>query len=90
MWSEHLTIDWHFTDLGERYRMALSNGVLVHYPNPGPGDADLAFTLTKPQLLGMLAGGGPDGVEHNGDLGALQRLLSVLETPPATFVIVTP
>jgi alkyl sulfatase BDS1-like metallo-beta-lactamase superfamily hydrolase len=29
-WSEHLTIDWHFTDLGERYRMALSNGVLVH------------------------------------------------------------
>jgi Alkyl sulfatase C-terminal len=80
-WTEHLTIDWHFTDLGERYRMSLSNGVLVHYPNPGPGDADLAFTLTKPQLLGPLAGGGPDGVEHNGDVGALQRLLSVLETP---------
>jgi alkyl sulfatase BDS1-like metallo-beta-lactamase superfamily hydrolase len=60
-WSEHLTIDWHLTDLGERYRMTLSNGVLVHYPNPGPGTADLAFTLTKPQLLAMLAGGGPDG-----------------------------
>jgi alkyl sulfatase BDS1-like metallo-beta-lactamase superfamily hydrolase len=29
-------------------------------------------------------------VEHEGDLGALQRLLSVLETPPATFAIVTP
>jgi hypothetical protein len=29
----------------------------------------------------MLAGGGLDGVEHEGDPGALQRLLSVLETP---------
>jgi hypothetical protein len=38
--------------------------------DPGPGDTDLAFTLTKPQLLAMLAGGGPDGVGHNGDLGA--------------------
>ena len=36
-WSEHLTIDWHFTDLDQRYRMSLSNGVLVHYQNPGPG-----------------------------------------------------
>jgi alkyl sulfatase BDS1-like metallo-beta-lactamase superfamily hydrolase len=89
-WSEHLTIDWHFSDLGERYRMSLSNGVLVHYQNPGPGDADLSFTLTKPQLLGMLAGGGLEDVEHRGNLGVLQRLLSVLDTPPATFAIVTP
>jgi alkyl sulfatase BDS1-like metallo-beta-lactamase superfamily hydrolase len=89
-WSEHLTIDWQLTDLGERYRMTLSNGVLVHYSNPGPGTADLAFTLTRPQLLAMLAGGGPDGVAHQGDLGALQRLLNVLETPPANFAIVTP
>ena len=52
---EHLTIDWHFSDLDQRYRMSLSNGVLVHYPNLGLGAADLAFTLTKAQLLGMLA-----------------------------------
>jgi len=89
-WSEQLTIDWHLTDLGERYRMTLANGVLVHYQNPGPGDADLSFTLTKPQLLTMLAGGGLEGVAHEGDPGALQRLLSVLETPTATFAIVTP
>ena len=56
--------------------MSLANGVLVHYQDPGPGAADLSFTLTKPQLLAML--------------GALQRLLSVLETPSATFAIVTP
>ena len=81
-WSEHLTIDWHFTDLDQRYRMTLSNGALVHYPDPGAGAADLAFTLTKAQLLAMLAGGGLEGVEHQGDPGALQRLLRVLETPP--------
>ena len=63
---------------------------MVHYPDPGPGDVDLSFTLTQPQLLGMLAGGGLDGLEHEGDPGAFQRLLSVLETPPATFAIVTP
>jgi alkyl sulfatase BDS1-like metallo-beta-lactamase superfamily hydrolase len=89
-WSETVTIDWHFTDLDQRYRMSLANGVLVHYQDPGPGAADLSFTLIKPQLLAMLAGGGLDGVEHQGDPGALQRLLSVLETPPATFAIVTP
>ena len=70
--------------------MTLSIGLLAHYSNPGPGTADPAFTLTKPQLLAMLAGGGPDGVAHQGDLGALQRLLNVLETPPANFAIVTP
>jgi alkyl sulfatase BDS1-like metallo-beta-lactamase superfamily hydrolase len=33
-WSETVTIDWNFTDLGERYRMSLANGVLVHYSRP--------------------------------------------------------
>jgi hypothetical protein len=51
----------------------------------------------KPQLLAMLAGGSPDGVDHNGDLGALRRLLNVLtnligllDEPDPTFAIVTP
>jgi alkyl sulfatase BDS1-like metallo-beta-lactamase superfamily hydrolase len=63
-------------------------GVLVHYQHPGAGDPDL--TLTKPQLRGLLAGGGVETVSHEGDLGVLQRLLSVLETLPAIFPVVTP
>jgi alkyl sulfatase BDS1-like metallo-beta-lactamase superfamily hydrolase len=38
----------------------------------------------------LLAGGGVETVSHEGDLGVLQRLLSVLETLPATFPVVTP
>jgi alkyl sulfatase BDS1-like metallo-beta-lactamase superfamily hydrolase len=85
-----MTIDWHLADLALTYRTALSNGVLTHYPDPPSGEADLTLTLTKPQLLGMLAGAGMDGVEHAGDLGAIQRLLGVLDTPDVNFPIVTP
>ncbi len=89
-WSEHLTIDWHLTDLGEHHRMTLSNGVLIHYPDPGRGEVDLALTLTKPQLLGMLASGSAEDVVHEGDLGAIGRLMSVLEDQHPDFAIVTP
>jgi hypothetical protein len=50
--------------------MTLSNGVLVHDPNPGPGAADLAFTLTKPQLLAMLAGGAPTALRTTATSGS--------------------
>lgn len=60
-----------------------SNGALIHRPASGaePGDADLALTLTKPQLLAMLAGRGMDGVEHTGDPNVLQRVIGLLDTP---------
>ena len=56
----------------------------------GPGGADLTLTLTKPQLLGMLAGGGLEGIRTAGDVGAVQRLLGLLDTPHPGFAIVTP
>ena len=55
-----------------------------------PGRADLTLTLTKPQLLGILAGSSPEGVQTEGDPGALHRLLSLLDTPDPGFAIVTP
>ena len=89
-WSQALTIDWDFTDEGARYRMTLSNGALIHWANPAPGGTDLTLTLTKPQLLGMLAGKDPEGIQTTGDPGALQRLLGLLDTPDPGFAIVTP
>lgn len=65
-----------------------SAGVLA--ADPAPGGADLTLTLTKPQLLGMLAGNGLDGIQTAGDLDALQQLLGLLDTPDPGFAIVTP
>ena len=88
-WSERLSIDLHLTDLEERYRLELSNGVLVHFPEPDGDPADLTATLTKAQLLALLAGGGADGIRYEGDSGVLPRLLAVLDDPDPNFAVVT-
>jgi alkyl sulfatase BDS1-like metallo-beta-lactamase superfamily hydrolase len=89
-WAEHLTIDWHLTDLDEHYRMTLSNGALIHYPDPSGSPADLSLTLTRAQLLGLLAGQGTGGISTEGDMGVLERLLGFLDPPEQGFPIVTP
>jgi len=58
---------------------------VIHWADPAPGDANL--TLTKPQLRGMLAGHGLDGIQAAGGQGVLQRLLG---SPDPGFAIVTP
>ena len=76
-----MTIDWEFTDQGTRYRVALSNGALIHWANPAPGGADLTLTLTRPQLLGMLAGKGLEGIQAKGDPEALPGSSACLIPP---------
>ena len=90
-WDEHLTVDWRFTDLDRTHRSVLRNGVLTHrvVPDGAPG-ADLTLTLTKPQLLGLLFGGGLDGIDTDGDVGVLGRLVAVVELGDRNFPIVTP
>jgi alkyl sulfatase BDS1-like metallo-beta-lactamase superfamily hydrolase len=89
--AESLVIDWQFTDSKMTVRLALSNGVLIQTENPrSRATADLTLTLTKPQLLGILAGRGLDGIEHTGDPAVLGRLTSLLDTPDPAFPIVTP
>ena len=86
-----LVIEWNFTDAGTTIRTALSNGALIQTENPRTrARADLAVTLTKPQLLALLAGGSLDGVEHAGDPTALGTLMDLLDTPDPAFPIVTP
>ncbi|WP_326629902.1 MBL fold metallo-hydrolase [Nonomuraea fuscirosea] len=89
-WKESLAIDWHLTDLDQRYRTTLSNGALIHQTDPPRQPADLTLTLTKQQLLGLLAGRAADDIEHEGDMNALRRLTAVLEDPDPAFAIVTP
>ncbi|MGH3239180.1 MAG: alkyl/aryl-sulfatase [Spirillospora sp.] len=92
-WDEHLTIDWDFTDTGDRYRMTLSNGVLIHRRTTGhhQGEsADLTLTLGRPDLFALIAGGGTDAIAGTGDGRALHRLLAVMDGADTGFAIVTP
>jgi alkyl sulfatase BDS1-like metallo-beta-lactamase superfamily hydrolase len=90
-WDVSVAIHWVFTDLGHTYRTELSHGVLIQDVDPDGVTADLTLTLTKPQLIALLTGrGGLDSIATDGDLGAVQRLLTVLDPPNASFAIVTP
>ncbi|GAA4234136.1 alkyl sulfatase dimerization domain-containing protein [Actinomadura meridiana] len=90
-WDEHVTIDWDITDSGDRYRMMLSDGVLIHRrAGGGDGEADLTLTLTRPQLFALIAGDGTEGITSTGDAAALHRLLAVMDAPEPDFPIVTP
>lgn len=77
-WHETITIDWILVE--GPYRSTLRHGVLIHHP-VGDGDpADLTVRPSKAQLLGLLAGQGIRGVPHEGDPGALARLLGYLDS----------
>jgi alkyl sulfatase BDS1-like metallo-beta-lactamase superfamily hydrolase len=89
-WSERLTITWRFTDTGDDYRMEFSNGALIHHPATDNQTADLTVTLTKPQLLQVLATGEPGGVDLSGDPAVLGRLMTLIDNPDPDFAIVTP
>jgi alkyl sulfatase BDS1-like metallo-beta-lactamase superfamily hydrolase len=88
-WDHEFAIHWVFTDLGRTYRTQLSNGALTHHANP-TGAADLTLTLTRRQLLLMLAGQGTDGVKQEGDTTLLPQLMSLLDEGNPDFAIVTP
>ncbi|MGA9871328.1 MAG: alkyl sulfatase dimerization domain-containing protein, partial [Rhodococcus sp. (in: high G+C Gram-positive bacteria)] len=84
-WDVKATVRWVFTDLDETYRMELSNGVLIHYPTQRSDDADLVVTLTKLQLLGVLAGGGVKDLSMDGDASALTRIVELTSKPDPAF-----
>ncbi|MFF7700457.1 alkyl/aryl-sulfatase [Streptomyces lydicus] len=95
-WSTALTLDLYLPDEDRTWQLTLSNGALTHVSSPGsptPCDdrrPDLTLTLTKPQLVELLAGQGPAGAAQDGETGALHQLLGLLCTPHPTFPLVTP
>jgi linear primary-alkylsulfatase len=89
-WSESFSIMWHVSDGDERYRMELSNGALIHFPTTRTDKADLSVSLTRMQLMKLLATGETGDFSLEGDAGVLKRLLSLTEDPDPNFNIVTP
>ncbi len=92
-WDQRLAIDVVFADLGETLRVTLRNGVLIHRPRiDRDPDADVIVTAdTKLRLIAFLAGDtASPGIEIDGDAGALERLIAVLDAPDPAFEIVLP
>lgn len=93
-WDESFTIDLVLTDAQRRHRLNLHNGALTHRNTPH-GEvlhkaAGLTLTLTKAQLLGVLAGKGLDGITVEGDRELLKRLFALVTKPNPSFAVVTP
>ncbi|MFD8688097.1 alkyl/aryl-sulfatase [Streptomyces sp. NPDC059651] len=93
-WDKDLVIDLDLTDQHTRHRLTLHNGALTQRAttdtSPARTPAGLTLTLTKPQLLGVFAGRGLEGVRTEGDPAVLDDLFSVLAEADTSFPIVTP
>jgi alkyl sulfatase BDS1-like metallo-beta-lactamase superfamily hydrolase len=93
-WNEHLTLDLVVIDEQRRHRVNLHHGALTHrsmpvHHTPKP-HAGLTLILTRPELLGLLAGKGLAGIETDGDPTLLDHLLSYVSEPDKAFAVVTP
>ena len=95
-WDERLTIDIVLTDVDERYRLRLANGVLTYSTHSQKDAADATLTTTKRALPALALGGlstdglAEAGIELSGDGSVLARLAAVLEPGDKNFAIVTP
>jgi len=97
-WHEHVVIDWVLVDSGERRRMELRNGVLVHHVVAGRADdTQLELSMSTDALRRLVTGQatpealvGDAELTVSGDPGRLQTLLSFLDAPDPGFEIVVP
>ncbi len=92
-WDLDLTIDVTFEDLNANYRLALSNGVLVHR-KVAADEATASATVklqNKSRLLAVAMGDVTSpGLEVSGDESVLQTLAGVLDEPDPDFNIIVP
>jgi alkyl sulfatase BDS1-like metallo-beta-lactamase superfamily hydrolase len=95
-WDERIVVD---LDLGNegRFRLRLANGVLTHSRavQAGPPDVTLRMPRTALPTLIMRGSLTPEtltdlGVDVDGDLSAVARLVAALDAPDPNFAIVTP
>ncbi|GAA4331622.1 alkyl sulfatase BDS1-like metallo-beta-lactamase superfamily hydrolase [Actinomadura luteofluorescens] len=89
-WDTRLTIDCVFTDIKDEVRLSLANGVLTQTRTHEGTPADLTLTLTKPQLLRMVATGELGDVHVDGDRRVVTTLMGLLDDVDRDFDIVTP
>jgi alkyl sulfatase BDS1-like metallo-beta-lactamase superfamily hydrolase len=95
-WDERIDVDLDFGEEG-RFRLRLANGVLTHSSAGQDTRPDVTLRMSRRTLPALVMGGSLTptalaglGVEVDGDLGALARLIGALDAPDPDFAIVTP
>jgi alkyl sulfatase BDS1-like metallo-beta-lactamase superfamily hydrolase len=89
-WDLDLALALDLTDLQRTFRVTLRNGVLV-YLEDGEGDVSLTLHLPKLRLLALIGGDlESPGIEIDGDIDTLKKLLAVVTPNDPAFNIVTP
>jgi alkyl sulfatase BDS1-like metallo-beta-lactamase superfamily hydrolase len=96
-WDERLVLSWVITNLGTTFVTELRNGALNHRTVPAPLPGTTTFTLTRPQLIGLVTGrldpvaALSDGsVVVDGDAAELAGLVGLIAPVDPAFSIVTP
>jgi alkyl sulfatase BDS1-like metallo-beta-lactamase superfamily hydrolase len=96
--GQTMTINWNFTDTGERYALVLENAALNHTANKQVQDADATVTLTRAAFNEVMVGGRPrleaklaaGDIKVEGRKEILGELFSLLDNFDPRFNIVTP
>lgn len=95
--DKDLLFNFHFTDSGDHYRVSVANGVLNYRSAAENPDADATISLTRHGLVALaLLGRAPAAlvaigvISVEGDMGALDELMSLLDRFEFWFNIVTP
>ncbi|MDX1403856.1 MAG: alkyl sulfatase dimerization domain-containing protein [Woeseiaceae bacterium] len=95
--GKNMTLDFNFTDSGDRYRITIANGVLNYKINTQSTGADVSVSLTRRALmaLAVLAHDASNLVENgmitvDGNVAAITEFQSLLDSFEFWFDIVTP
>lgn len=95
--DKHITLNFDFTDLKQKYTLEMVNGVLNHTEGVHAKDADATITLTRDTLNNLmlkqatLQDAEKSGdVKIQGDQGKLEELMSYMDNFDFWFNIVTP
>lgn len=95
--GKRLRVEFHFSDLDQRYRLEISDSVLRHYKVDAKGETDAALVLTRPMFdrlilgtLGLTDALFSDDLSLQGSKLSLLEFFGMFDTPDGTFAIVTP
>jgi alkyl sulfatase BDS1-like metallo-beta-lactamase superfamily hydrolase len=97
--EQPLEIELVFRDFGERHRVRMRNGVIVHEPAPAGGapTPDATLSMNRAVFLQVAFGGAPlapqiegGAIEVEGESAAFATLLGLLDTFAPDFAVSTP